>query len=51
MSEEIKEEMTMVSVPRSVHTKIKALAKQDKRSIRSYLEVLIDAQLLKGVKK
>jgi len=35
------EKMTMLSVPRSLHTRIKALAKEDGRSMRSYLDILI----------
>ena len=37
----VSEEMTMLSIPRTLHTRIKALAKADGRSMRSYLDILI----------
>ena len=35
------EEMTMLSIPRTLHTRIKNLAKLDGRSMRSYLDRVI----------
>ena len=34
-------EMAMVSIPRTLHTRIKMLAAKDKRTIRAYLDILI----------
>ena len=37
-------EMTMLSIPRTLHTRIKELAKKDDRSMRTYLDRLITEQ-------
>lgn len=37
-------EETMISVTRELHTRIKKLADDDKRSMRAYLDVLITAE-------
>ena len=34
-------EMTLISIPRTLHTRIKKLAKEDGRSMRSYLDIVI----------
>ena len=36
------EEMTMLSISRTLHTKIKALAEQDGRSMRAFVAKLIE---------
>ena len=42
--------MTMLSIPRTLHARIKALAKEDGRSMRSYLDRLVTSQELKQTK-
>lgn len=34
-------EMTMLSIPRTLHARIRELAKADGRSMRSYMDILI----------
>lgn len=36
--------MTMLSIPRTLHTRIKKLAEDDGRSMRAYLDRLITEQ-------
>lgn len=38
---EAPQEMTMLSIPRTLHTRIKKLAKEDGRSMRTFLDRLI----------
>jgi len=45
-----KEEETHVSIPKALHTKLKAIADKEHRSMRAVLTRLIEAEHLKGTK-